>query len=101
MEWPTPRTIWELRGFLGLTGYYKKYVAGYAHIAQDLTDQLIKDKFGWTEDTTIAFNNLKQAMISPPILAMPDFVKEFVLETDASRHRLGVVLMQQNKPIAY
>lgn len=85
VNWPEPKNLKEIRGFLGLTGYYRRFVAGYAQKAQGLTSQLKKDAYAWGPTAKAAFDLLKQAMTQVPILALPDFTQTFVIESDASR----------------
>lgn len=101
VEWPTPKSLKAIRGFLGLTGYYRKYVVGYGTICRPLTDLLKNYAFKWNDEAELAFVALKSIISSTPVLILPDFTKEFILETDASHSGIGVVLIQKNRPVAY
>lgn len=91
-----PRSKTEVRQFLGLSGYYRKFVKNYADIARPLHDLTrLEAPFDWTAECQVAFERLKSALTSPPILAYPDFEKKFILSTDASGVGLGAVLKQK------
>jgi hypothetical protein len=100
-KWPIPATITELRGFLGLTGYYRRFVKHYGLLAKPLTNLLTKKGFTWSEHATQAFNLLKQALMTTPVLALPNFNLPFTVETDACDTGIGAVLVQQGHPVAY
>ena len=100
-KWPEPINLKQLRAFLGLTGYYRRFVKSYASIAAPLTDLLKKDSFKRSVAASEAFQQLKIAMTSTLVLAIPNFKEIFVLETDASGSRISVVLSQNKHPIAY
>lgn len=101
LNWHVPTKATELRGFLGLTGYYQKFVANYGILAKPLTQLLTKAGFHWDERNQVALELLKQAMVHTPVLALPNFTWPFAIKTDACDTGVGAVLVQDGHPVAY
>uniref|UniRef100_A0A1X7SMY3 Reverse transcriptase domain-containing protein n=1 Tax=Amphimedon queenslandica TaxID=400682 RepID=A0A1X7SMY3_AMPQE len=108
-EYPVPKTKKEVRGFLGLAGYYRRFIPNFSAIASplsDLTKKMEPTAVKWTTSCDKAFNLLKDLLCQSPVLHSPDFSKEFILQTDASERGVGAVLSQldnegRDHPIAY
>ncbi|GJY57888.1 putative reverse transcriptase domain-containing protein, partial [Tanacetum coccineum] len=101
-DWASPKTPTEIHQFLGLAGYYRRFIKGFSKIAKPMTKLTQKNvKFDWSEKAEAAFQLLKQKLCSAPILALPEGSENFVVYCDASRKGLGAVLMQREKVIAY
>ena len=97
---PIPRTLKASRGFLGLAGYYRKFIKNFREIAASLMKLTKKDSFVRNSAAQEAFQALKHALSHPPVLAMPDFTKPFVVECDALGRGLGAVWMRE-RPVAF
>ncbi|KAK8708585.1 hypothetical protein V6N13_059623 [Hibiscus sabdariffa] len=102
LDWRPPRNVDEVRSFLGLAGYYRRFVKGFSSIALPLTKLLRKDQpFEWSEERQQSFDQLKQALTHAPVLVQPEPGKEFIVYSDASHSGLGCVLMQGDNVVAY
>lgn len=99
--WPVLTSAQALRGFLGLAGYYWRFIKDFGTIAAPLTQLLKKDGFAWTATATDAFTNPKQALSTTPVLHLPNFAKPFLVDCDASGSGFGAVLHQSDGPIAF
>ena len=101
-NWSRPTNVTEIRSFLGLAGYYRRFVEGFSKIAMPLTQLTRKsNKFIWTDECEKSFQELKQRLISALVLTIPLGTEGFVIYSDASKQGLGCVLMQNGKVIAY
>nr|AAM14672.1 Putative polyprotein [Oryza sativa Japonica Group] len=101
-NWKQPKTVSEIRSFLGLAGYYRRFIENFSKIAKPMTRLLQKDvKYKWSEECEQSFQELKSRLISAPILILPDPKKGFQVYCDASKLGLGCVLMQDGKVVAY
>jgi len=100
-SWPQPATVRGMRGFLGLAGYYRRFIKDYGTVAAPLTTLLKKEGFLWTPAATEAFDALKKALSAAPVLHLPDFDKTFVVDCDASGTGFGAVLHQGAGALAF
>ncbi|XP_065355094.1 uncharacterized protein LOC135949448 [Calliphora vicina] len=106
-DYPIPKTVRQLRQFLGLAGWYRRFVADYASVTFPLTELLSKKKsFAWNPEAQKAFETLKQSLTTAPFLAHPDYSKPFIVQCDASKYGVGDLLAQQDicgdeRPIAF
>jgi hypothetical protein len=102
LSWPIPASVKELRSFLGLAGYYRKFVKHFAIIAKPLHQLLKKGVlYVWTSEHAAAFSTLKQALSSAPVLALPNFSLPFCIEIDVCKNGVGAVLLQEGHPLAF
>ncbi|GFS70927.1 retrovirus-related Pol polyprotein from transposon opus [Nephila pilipes] len=96
VDWPRPETVHELRSFLALCTYYRRFVRNFSTIARPLHKLTeAKSNFNWTEDCQKSFNSLKQALTTSPVLTYPRTDEDFILDTDASNEGIGAVLSQK------
>ena len=102
LDWTQPKSVKQVRSFLGLASYCRRFVKNFSKVAKPLTELLKKDKkFEWTPQCEHSFQELKRRLTSAPVLLPPDFSKDFVIYSDASRQGLGCILMQDRHVIAY
>uniref|UniRef100_A0A2N9EF72 Integrase catalytic domain-containing protein n=1 Tax=Fagus sylvatica TaxID=28930 RepID=A0A2N9EF72_FAGSY len=102
VEWNRPNNVTEIRSFLGLAGYYRRFVEGFSHLAMPLTRLTQKGvKFEWSEECEQSFQELKRRLVSAPILTIPDGSGGLIIYSDASKKGLGCVLMQHGRVVAY
>ena len=102
LNWEPPKTVPQIRSFLGMAGYYRRFIEGFSRIARPLTQLLKKEKkFSWTSECEQSFQKLKKKLTSAPVLILPDVRKDFEVFCDASKQGLGCVLMQERRVVAY
>ena len=103
-EFAPPKTYTEIRAFLGLVGHYRRFIKGFARIAQPLNEHLTgegacrkAERVSLSKEALKAFKTLKQACMNTPVLAFANYTKEFLLETNASKQGLGAILSQKQE----
>jgi hypothetical protein len=102
LSWNTPMSVGDIRSFLGLAGYYRRFIEGFSKISKPMTELLEKDKkFEWTSACEASFQELKKRLTTFPVLVMPDMEKLFSIYCDVSGQELGCVLMHDGHMVAY
>jgi hypothetical protein len=102
LSWNTPQNVSDIRSFLGLAGYYRRFIEGFSKISKPMTELLAKgNTFKWTPRSETSFQELKKRLTTAPVLTMPDMEKRFLIYCDASSQGLGCLLMQGRHVMAY
>jgi hypothetical protein len=101
VDWPMQCSMRAVRSFLGLVVYYRRFIASYDDIAAPLTKLLKKDGFAWTVDAKTVFRALQRTLTTAPMLQLPDFDRDFIVQCDAPGHGLDAVLHQGSGPVAF
>jgi hypothetical protein len=102
LEWKPPMTVFEVQSFLGLAGYYRRFILNFSKIVKPITNLLKKgNKYVWSEACDEVFKHLKKLLTTSPMLAQPDTTKSFDVYYDVSSTGLGGVLMQEGRVISY
>ena len=102
MSWERQKSVFEIRSFLGLAGYYRRFIEDFSRITTPMTRLTMKEvKFEWDDRCKEAFQELKRRLTSAPILIVPDRGQGYIVSCDASRAELGCVLMQSGRVVAY
>jgi hypothetical protein len=101
-SWKAPTSVSDIQSFLGLAGYYRRFIKGFSKISKPMTKLLEKDKhFKWTPACESSFQELKKRLMTAPVLVMSDMEKPLSIYCDASDQGLGCVLMQDGRVVAY
>jgi len=102
MEWSIPKDVADIWSFMGITGYYRRFIGGFSKIAYPITSLQNKGtKFNWSQKCQYSFNKLKELLTTAPILKVPNPDKDFTIYVDASKEGLGGVLTQEGHVICY